>query len=222
MLTNSLNFLSKLKDNNYREWFAENKLEYEVAKTEFEQFIAQLILRIKEFDNSIGALEPKDCIFRIFRDVRFSKNKDPYKTNFGAYMAKGGRKGGFSGYYFHLEPSESFISGGVYMAPTIVMKRIREDIDLYSKEFLAIVQKKSFSTTFQSLGDEKLKRVPTGFPADSKVSEYLKLKNITPLATLNNKDVLSSSLLEKTVGVFRELSPLVSFLNRSIEGVEEH
>ncbi|HPQ33491.1 MAG TPA: DUF2461 domain-containing protein, partial [Tenuifilaceae bacterium] len=87
MLTNSLNFLSELKDNNYREWFAENRSKYEIAKVEFEQFIAQLILRIKEFDNSIGALEPKDCIFRIFRDVRFSKNKDPYKTNFGAYMA---------------------------------------------------------------------------------------------------------------------------------------
>jgi len=221
MLNDSLHFLKRLKENNNREWFANQRDEYERAKNSFSGFIEKLIIQINEFDSTIGPLEPKDCIFRIFRDVRFSRNKDPYKENMGAYIAKGGRKRGFAGYYFHLEPSASFISGGIYMAPTEIMRRIREDIELYSNEFCPIVESKLFMQTFESLGNEKLKRVPTGFSADSPVSEYLKLKNITPAVSLDDTELTNNNILSKTVDTFKIMSPLIAFLNRSIEGVTE-
>jgi uncharacterized protein (TIGR02453 family) len=221
MLNDSLNFLSLLKENNNREWFAENRFGYETARDSFAEFVDQLIIQIKEFDASIGNLEPKDCIFRIFRDVRFSANKEPYKINMGAYIAKGGRKRGSAGYYFHVEPGNSFISGGIYMAPTNVMRRIREDIDLYPEDFLGIINTKKFTTTFQSLGDEKMKRIPTGFSDQSPVGEYLKLKHITPHCSLSDVDVTDSDMLNRTVEAFKTMKPLVLFINRSIDGMQE-
>jgi len=221
MLKDSLKFLTLLKENNNREWFAENRSAYETARDSFAEFISQLIIRIKEFDDTLGNLEPKDCIFRIFRDVRFSANKEPYKINMGAYIAKGGRKRGSAGYYFHLEPSNSFISGGIYMAPTNVMRRIREDIDLYPEEFLAIINEKKVAATFQRLGDEKMKRIPTGFSDQSPVGEYLKLKHITPHCSLSDVEVTDSDILNRTIEAFKTMKPLVLFINRSIDGMQE-
>lgn len=221
MLSNSLQFLKNLKENNTREWFADNRKSYEEARDSFAEFVSKLIVDVRVFDPSIGAIEHKDCIFRIFRDVRFSANKDPYKINMGAYIAKGGRKRGFAGYYFHLEPENSFISGGIYMAPTDVMRRIREDIDLYPEKFLAIVNDKKFNKTFQSLGDEKMKRIPSGFSDHSPVAEYLKLKHITPHCSVSDSDVTDYGILERTIDAFKTMKPLVLFLNRSIDGMQE-
>jgi len=221
MLQIPLTFLTSLKENNNREWFAENRKQYEQARDEFASYATQLIPLINEFDSSLGPIEAKDCIFRIFRDVRFSLNKDPYKENMGAYIARGGRKRGFAGYYFHLEPGNSFISGGIYMAPTDVMRRIREDIDLYSAEFLSIVENPPFKKLFEGMGEEKLKRVPAGFSAESPVADYLKLKHITPFRSLSDKEVSDAKIINKTIETFRALSPLVAFLNRSIEGMQK-
>lgn len=218
MINSSLDFLKKLKENNNRDWFAKNKKDYEIARDSFNELVNQLIIGIREFDSSIGAIETKDCVFRIFRDVRFSANKDPYKLNMGAYISKGGRKGGFAGYYFHLEPGSSFLSGGIYMAPTEIMRKIREDIDLYSNDFLSIVTESNFLKTFESLGDEKTKRVPAGFNTQSPVSEYLKLKHITPHRSISDEEMCSKYLLKNSLDVFRTMKPLVDFLNRSISG----
>ncbi|MDX9854546.1 MAG: DUF2461 domain-containing protein, partial [Tenuifilaceae bacterium] len=147
MLKTTLNFLTSLKANNNRDWFTDNKSEYLEAKSQFEAFVGKLIIGIKEFDSTIGSIEPKDCVFRIYRDVRFSHNKEPYKTNMGAYITKAGRKGSYAGYYFHTEPEGSFVSGGIYMAQPAVMKEIREDMDTYSDEFLAIVNEPKFAKT---------------------------------------------------------------------------
>jgi len=217
----ALVFLKTLKQNNDRDWFNENKKIFQQTSDEFNRFVSLLIAGINEFDSSVGAVEPKDCIFRIYRDVRFSLNKDPFKTNFGAYIAKGGRKSPYAGYYFHLDAEESFASGGIYMAPSEVMKRIREDIDLYPEDFLSIVHDKKFANTFKFFEDEKLKRVPQGFDKASPVAEYLKFKHITPYHSLSDKDIESNDLLKNTLKVYKTLKPLVDFLNRSIRGLND-
>jgi uncharacterized protein (TIGR02453 family) len=220
-MKSALEFIKALKENNDRDWFNANKEWFQKSSEQFKTFTNLLIAGINEFDDSVGSVDPKDCIFRIYRDVRFSPNKSPFKTNFGAYIAKGGRKSPYAGYYFHLDADDSFASGGVYMAPTEVMKRIREDIDLYPDEFLGIVNEKKFKETFQFFDEDRLKRVPLGFDKDSPVSDFLKFKHITPYHSLSYKDIEDKSLLKNTLGVYNTLKPLVDFLNRSIKGLNE-
>ncbi len=217
----ALEFVKALKSNNDRDWFNNNKAWFQKSSDDFKSFVGLLIAGINDFDESVGSVEAKDCIFRIYRDVRFSNDKSPFKANFGAYIAKGGRKSPFAGYYFHLETDASFASGGIYMAPTEVMKRIREDIDIYSDDFMAIVKDKKFAKTFQFFEDEKLKRVPQGFEKESPVAEYLKFKHITPFHSLSNKDIAEKNLLENTLEIFKTMKPLVDFLNRSIKGLKD-
>jgi len=220
-MKSALDFLVALKANNDRDWFNANKEWFQKSAEEFKEFTNSLILGINEFDDFVGSIDPKDCIFRVYRDVRFSANKAPYKTNFGAYIARGGRKSPYAGYYLHLDTDSSFASGGIYMAEPNVMKRIREDIDLYPDDFLAIVDSKKFKETFQFFDEEKLKRVPQGFDKDSPVAEYFKFKHITPYHSLSEKDITDKNLLKNTLAVFKEMKPLVDFLNRSIRGLNE-
>jgi len=217
----SLEFLKLLKQNNNRDWFNQNKDWFLKSAEEFKQFANQLILGINSFDDFVGLVDPKDCIFRIYRDVRFSPNKEPYKTNFGAYISRGGRKGIYAGYYFHLDAESSFISGGIYMAAPDIMKQIREDIDIYSDEFLAIVNDKKFAKTFSFFENEKLSRVPQGFDKNSPMGEYLKFKHITPYHNLSDKEISSDNLLDLTLDVYNTLKPLNDFLNRSVRGLKE-
>ncbi len=213
----TLSFLGELKLNNNREWFNIHRPEYDAARENYRKLVNELIAGIKQFDPTIGTLEAKDCWFRINRDIRFSPNKEPYKTNMGAYIARGGRKSTFAGYYFHLEPGASFISGGIYMAPPENMKRIRSEINAYSNEFLKIVSSKVFSSAFSNFDSESLKRVPQGFSADSPVADYLKMKHITPYRAMSDTDLTSKNLLSSSLNTFKALQPLVQFLNRAIE-----
>jgi uncharacterized protein (TIGR02453 family) len=213
----TIGFLTDLTANNTREWFATNKLRYDNARLNFLAFTEELIAAIRSFDSTIGSTEAKECVFRIYRDVRFSSNKDPYKTNMGAYIVRGGKKSPFAGYYFHIEPNASFVSGGIYMAEPSILKKIRQEIDIYSEEFIAIVEESLFKKTFINLGDEKLKRVPQGFSSDSPVAEYLKLKHITPHRPLSNDELTNQNLLGLTVDVFKTMYPLIHFLNSAIE-----
>ncbi len=213
----TLEFLNDLKDNNYREWFQENKTRYVDATENFKQFVNALIIGINEFDKSVGSLEPSDCLFRIYRDVRFSPNKEPYKKNFGAYIAPGGRKSPFAGYYFHIEPNASFISGGIYMAPPEIMKKIRADISVYEEDFLAIIDSPDFKKHFDLSDADKMKKLPRGFEAGSRVDEYIKMKHITPYHQLSNEVLLNQNILEYSLSIYKKMRPLVEFINRSIE-----
>ncbi|MDY0200215.1 MAG: DUF2461 domain-containing protein [Bacteroidales bacterium] len=210
-------FLSDLKDNNNREWFTSNKGRYEQAKENFSEFIQSLITELALIDPFIGLVSPKECIFRIFRDLRFATDKSPYKTNMGAYIAKGGRKSQWAGYYFHLAPNGSFVSGGLYRPQGKIIKSIREDMDFYSDDFLKIVTNPNFTETFTTLGSNFLKKVPTGFSDTSDVAHYLKLKQITPTHMLSDSDVLSQNLMSKVLLSFTQMQPLIAFINRAIE-----
>lgn len=213
----TINFLSNLKENNTREWFNDNRNEYEFARQNFSEFTNSLIAAIASFDSTIGTLDAKDCVFRIYRDVRFSANKVPYKTNMGGYISRGGKKSPFAGYYFHIEPNESFISGGIYMPSSSVLNSIRKDIETYPEKFLEIVESADFKNTFASIGSESLKRVPHGFSPNSTVAEYLKLKHITPNHKLNDQMLGSDEFLSYATEVYKKMFPLIDFLNEAIE-----
>lgn len=216
----TLKFLTSLKKNNNKPWFDANRKAYEAAKTDFAGFIDTVIEAYGKKDPSIAQLKAKDCMFRINRDVRFSKDKSPYKTNFGASINKGGKKSMTAGYYFHLEPGESFTGGGLYMAMPDQLKNIRQEIDYSWKEFHKIISTKQFKTVYGDLymGDDmKLVRPPKGYEADNPAIEYIKLKSWIGFHKLSNSDLTSNTLLKKTVTSFEVLKPLLDFLNQGLE-----
>jgi uncharacterized protein (TIGR02453 family) len=220
MLKKSLDFLTLLKENNYKEWFHANKKQYEEAKNEFEEFVSTLIKEIHSIDKEIGYPEPKDCIFRIFRDIRFSTDKTPYKTNFGAFMAKGGnRKSEYGGYYFHLEPGTSMLAGGIWMPQPDILKAVREEIYHNTDEFLSIVNGSSFKKHFNSIdADSVLKNAPKDYPKNWPHIEYLKFKSYTVSKLLPDEVVHSGKGLIKEVHeVFESMRPLNQFFNKVIE-----
>jgi uncharacterized protein (TIGR02453 family) len=212
-----LNFVKLLKENNNREWFEANKNMYETAHKEFEKFINGLIPIIKSFDKRIGTLTAKECMFRIYRDVRFSKDKSPYKPNFGAYIANGGRKSTYAGYYVHFEDKGSFLAGGVYMPSPEMLKAVRKEIYFNTDEFKKIINNKNFKKIFGELIDDKLSRPPKDFPADFEEIDLLKYKSYTFLHYVNSKIITSESYTDYAANVFRHLQPFNAFINRGID-----
>lgn len=212
----TLNFLSALEINNNREWFNENKPFYLKAKTNVENVVNEIILKVSEFDESIERLEAKNCIFRIYKDTRFSKDKTPYKTNIGASLVEKGPKTlNHAGYYVHLEPGKSFLAGGVYMTDPKNLKAIREKISSEGEDFLKILNKKSFRDQLELRGD-RLVKVPQGFDKENPMGDYLKFKQFTLFHPLSNADVLDDNFINKTVKVFKEMYPFNRFLNEAI------
>ncbi len=214
--TATLSFLHDLALNNNRDWFQSNRDRFNKAAANFETFVFSLIAGISEFDKGLGAVDPRECIFRIYRDVRFSTNKLPYKENFGAYIAPSGRKSSMSGYYIHIQPGVSFASGGLYMAPAPVMKAVRQAMVDSRNEFLDIVNNTKFVSLLTFDGVEQTKRVPLDFPADETLSPYLRLKHITPSHYISDRDILKSNFESQVLEVFRAMYPLISFINQAI------
>lgn len=209
-------FLKDLKSNNDRDWFNANKERYTVAKEEFDQFINSLIAEIAKFDPSISHFTAKDCVFRIYRDVRFSKDKSPYKTHFGAHITSAPKKSEIhtrAGYYIHLEPGESMLAGGAYLPESKWLRAIREKIYMETKEFKKIIGNKDFKQYFGEIEGEKLKKAPKDFPADHPEIELLKQKSFLATHKLKDKDVLSADFLTHSSNTFKALFPFDSFLN---------
>ena len=214
----TIEFLKKLKKNNNRDWFNQNKDLYNKAKEDFISFVQTLIDQIAAFDKSLKGVEAKNCIFRIYRDVRFSKDKTPYKPNFGASMAQGGRKSMNSGYYIHLEPVSSFLAGGVYMPPTPQLNAIRQEIDYNIDEFKTIINNKKFKKYFEELSDmHKLKMAPKGYPKDHPEIELLKFKSYIVAHNLEEKEMISEHFLKYCSTVFNTMTPLNKFLDRCLD-----
>lgn len=212
-----LQFLSDLKENNYKEWFHENKATYQTVKTEFEEFLAHTIANIAQFDKSVKTLEPKQCIFRINRDVRFSNDKSPYKTHFGGFIVPGGKKSGNAGYYIHIEPDNCFIAGGVYMPAPDKLKAVRTEIFENTDDFKKIINNKKFKSTFKGiLDDGKLKTAPKGFPKDFEDIDLLRYKHYIVSKTINEDLIISDKFLDKINSVFKTIYPFNSFINEAI------
>lgn len=219
MITKStLQFFAALKENNNREWFQENRKKYEAAKAEMESVVAKILPGLIKADPSIGMLAPKDCMFRINRDIRFSADKSPYKTNMGAFMARGGRKSRFPGYYLHIEPGACFLAGGVYAPEPGDLKSIRSEIYFNSAEFLKIINGRTFKSQFGTLADwGKMVRPPKDFPADFPHIDLLKYKSYSVAQGLTDKQVTSPGFPEYALTVYKAMRPFHAFLTRAIE-----
>ncbi|HXH18685.1 MAG TPA: DUF2461 domain-containing protein [Chitinophagales bacterium] len=214
----TLAFLRQLSRNNNREWFNANKHLYEAAKADFEKFVDELITAIGKFDKSVQGLQAKDCVFRIYRDVRFSKNKEPYKKNFGAYITSGGKKSMKPGYYIHVQPGgESFLAGGAYMPPPSVLSAIRQEIDYNQKEFERIIKSKSFVKYFKKLDGSRVKTAPKGYPKDHPSLELLKHKDFLAVHHLADSTLHSKNAIIRIAQAFRAMKPFNDFLARGYE-----
>ena len=214
----TLHFLKKLKINNNREWFDSNKTEYLASKEIFEEFVSELIKGINKFDKKVSLdLKPKDCTFRIYKDVRFSKDKTPYKNNMSASINPGGKKSNIPGYYFHLEPDACFLAGGFYMPMPDVLKAIRQEIDYNPLPLINILKSASFKKEFNGLDEEdKLKNPPKGFNKDHAHSEILKNRHFIVSKKFENKVILKKEGLSKTLDSFKAMYPFLDYLRKAI------
>ncbi len=217
-MTATLAFLKKLTKNNNKAWFDANRNAYTLAKAELETFLGSLIAAYGKTDESISNLTPKDCMFRINRDVRFSKDKSPYKQNFGASINPGGKKSTLAGYYLHIEPGQSFVGGGIWMPMPPQLSAIRQEIDYNLEEFSSIIKSSAFKKQYGDLNlgeDIYLQRVPKGYEAGNPAATYLKLKSYIAMKSLTDEELSSASLQKKCIAAFTALKPLVEFINRT-------
>lgn len=214
-----LDFLSKLKKNNNREWFEANKEQFLKSKEDLEIFTDKLIHHINKFDKKIDPnLKGKDCLFRIYKDVRFSKDKTPYKTNMGANISPGGRKSSIPGYYLHIEPGNCFLAGGYYMPDAENLNAIRQEIDYNKSEFLKIMNNKAFKSYFNGLDEiDVLKTVPKGYSKDHELIEVLKHKHFIVSYSFDDKLISDPNSIKEITTVLKAMFPFVEFLRKATE-----
>jgi uncharacterized protein (TIGR02453 family) len=210
----TLQFLSTLSANNNREWFSENRAQYDHARENFAAFLNQLIVQTIASDSGIDGLRPSDCMYRINRDIRFSANKSPYKNNFGASIVRNGRRSGLAGYYIHIEPGgNSFAGGGIYMPEAAALKSLRQEIAYNGDDFEKIVKGKNFKRQCGELWGEQMKTFPREYAADHPHIHYLRYKSFIGGRDFSDKEVLDPDFSEKVTSVFRAVQPLIAFLN---------
>jgi uncharacterized protein (TIGR02453 family) len=199
-------FLSDLERNNNREWFARNKKRYEDAKKMLEQFVTKLILNINFFDSSIDIKDASKTFFRIYRDIRFSPNKDPYKTNFGSIIVPENYRHSceYPGYYLHVQNNDNFVSMGIYMPSARILKQLRYAIDEDFDSFYDIVKRLESSFGGLVREEDSLRRVPKDFDRNSPAAEYLKLKNFYVFKNFSNEDVLREDFLDTITSLYRK------------------
>ncbi len=217
MKKSTIEFLHLIKENNNREWFNEHKVLYEEAKLDFEHLVDALIPLIQGFEPRISNLTAKQTTFRIYRDIRFSKDKTPYKDHFGAYIAPDGRKSSFCGYYLHIEPGKSMLGGGAYHPQGEQLKKIRSEIFYNLEEFKSIIHSPVFKKTFGQIEGEQLKRPPKDFPADFEGIEYLKFKDFTVFYPFEEEALVSDNFVAFALDIFKKMKPLNDFLNQALD-----
>ena len=214
-----VDFLAELSLNNNKEWFDSHKDQYLNALEVFHAFTEQLIGGIASFHKEIVHLTVKDCTYRIYRDLRFSKDKTPYKTHMGAYICPGGKKSGYAGYYFHMEPrpkhtsSNHFLASGLWHPAPGVLKSVRDDILYDAQPYLESVRK---ADGWIIDYDESLQRVPPGYPADSGYENLFRLKNHLLARNMEDKNLYDKNLLKNVLSEFKKTYTFVTLLNRSV------
>ncbi len=216
-----IDFLSELRDNNNREWFEANRTRWRAAQSTFEGYVGELIDGIASFDPSIGSLKPKDCTYRLNRDVRFSPDKSPYKCHLGAFIAPHGKKAGYGGYYIHIEPTGdellgcNLLSTGLYMPEPTILRSIRDEIFDNGAEIATAIERASGFKV--GVDDDKLKRTPKGYPAGSKYDELLKLKHLYLEQPISNAQLIDDNFIEYCIAQFGTTKPFLDILNRAVK-----
>ncbi len=215
-----LSFLTDLVPNNNKPWFDANKARYKEAQAIFNDFASELLERVQIFDPEVRGLTLKDCTYRFYRDLRFSKDKTPYKRHFGIFIAKDGKCSGHSGYYFHIEPPHAGYLGGhliccgAYAPEPKVMRSIREEFMLNGE---ALVKAISMAKGFELEWDGALKKIPRGFPQDSPYAEYFRLKKILITRYLDDTFILEPDLAKRAADLFATCTEFNTILNRAID-----
>ncbi|MDR6762628.1 uncharacterized protein (TIGR02453 family) [Flavobacterium sp. 2755] len=225
MLTKeSLQFLDDLKKNNNRDWFQDNKKRYEIFKKDYHQLVSDFLDVMKPLDPSLELLEVKNCTFRINRDIRFSKDKSPYKAHLGVWLSSGAKGLNRSGYYVHIEKGASFIAGGFYSPEAEDLKKVRKEIAFFYDDLEAIVADKNFKKEFGSLDvdeNNSLKNPPRGYEKDHPAIEFLKLKSFTASQKYDISEVTQKDFVSKMSKKLIALKPLNEFINRALDTDEE-
>ncbi|MBP7102282.1 MAG: DUF2461 domain-containing protein [Bacteroidales bacterium] len=211
-------FLSQFEQNNTRDWFSSHRSLYEESLSIISVFTNELIENIAKFDSHVLKETSKTSIFRIYRDIRFSPNKMPFKNHFGVYITKGGKSSKYAGYYLHLQNDASLLAGGLWSPEKEIVSQIRQEIYYNTENFLSIVHNKEFMSTFTVLGEEdKLKKAPKGYPSDFQHIDLLKHKHYTVGKPISNEEVLDPHFMEFCVDTFKKMYPLNNYLNTIIQ-----
>lgn len=215
----TLEFLKNLKKNNNKPWFEGHRKQYDAARADFILLIEGLINSIGKFDPPISNLKAKESIFRINRDVRFSKDKSPYKTNMAGYFNRGGKKGNGAGYYLHIQPGKSMAAGGMWMPMAPDLSKIRQEIDYNFNDWKKITGSTGFKRMFTDgvKSDSVLQRPPKGYDEDNPAIGLLKMKSFIVTRPFTDAEVLSPDFVKEVTKTFQTMKPMIDFLNRSLD-----
>ena len=213
----TFDFLVDLKENNCREWYHANKDRVKDSQHNFIDFVAMILFRISEFDPDMIGTEPKDCLFRIYRDIRFSKDKTPYKAWFSAGMNPGGRKRMGAGYYIHVEPGDCYIAGGVWHPDKETLSAIREYIIGWPNQFNAIVNESGFVKMFGGLKGDKLKVAPKGYPKDHAQIQWLRYKDFIVSKNIHDEELQSGKCFDIACDVYYQMADFIFYLRKAIK-----
>jgi uncharacterized protein (TIGR02453 family) len=219
----AIHFLEDLVANNNTDWMHTNKKRYENYKKDYHSYIASILAAIKPLDKSLEPLEVKNCTFRINRDIRFSKDKSPYKTNIGVWISQNINRKNAPGYYIHFEKGNSFIAGGCWCPEPHELKQIRKEIAFFYEDLEAIVNDKKFKAEFGTLTfDENntLKKAPKDFDPNHPAIEFLKLKSFTASEKIDDKLFLDPNFSKIVTEKLIVLKPMNDFLSRALETEE--
>ncbi len=216
-ISRMLEFIALLRKNNNREWFSERKSRYELIREECYGEIKVLIDLISAFQKGLEGLEPKDCTYRIYRDIRFSADKSPFKTHFGIVVGKNGRKCAEAGYYLHIEPGKCAFYGGVWFPEQPVLKLLRRDIADNMDEFVGIMENPAFKAVFPGLVGDSLKSMPKGFPKDAPHGEILRMKDFLVEKSLPDSYFSEANWQQGIADLAKLMKPFIDFLNYTFE-----
>jgi uncharacterized protein (TIGR02453 family) len=212
-----LDFLIGLRDNNDRGWFEDNRPSYIDARAAFEALVGELIYRFDTVDD-LGGVSPRECIFRINRDLRFSKDKTPYKTAMSALLGRRGRKSALPSYYLHIEPEgKSMLAGGLWEPESSELGKIRQALADDAKSFKKIIAAPAFVRHFGGLSGDSLKTAPMGYPKDHPEIELLRRKQFMAIETLDDETVATAELVPLALDSFRAMRPLLDYLGSELE-----
>ena len=212
MITSKVfSFLNDLKENNNRSWFNENKARYEEAQAEMIAFAESLLEQMGQYDELVP-MTAKQSLFRIYRDVRFSKNKTPYKLSLSGRMKRATEqlRGGM---YYHIEPKGSFVAGGFWAPNSKDLKHIRQKLELDAAPLRAIISDKTFKQFFGELQGEKVKTAPRGFSIDHPNIEFIRMKQFLVSRSFTDEEVLSDDFLDQLVLTFRQMRPFFDYMS---------
>ena len=222
-----IDFLRDLSCNNNKVWFTANKKRYQEIQARWYDFCGELIQAVGQYDQDIARLTIKDCTYRIYRDTRFSADKSPYKTHFGVFLSKGGKKSMHAGYYFHVGtgsgedyPHCHMIASGNYCYEPRVVKMLREDISFGWEEFKQDVLDVA-DPSFRVDMDGALKRVPKEYPADAPYADFMRLKSFSLVTYLDDDFILQPNLVSRVAELFKTVKPFNDFINRAVDYKED-